>query len=106
MITNDSPVRCLKFSNNGKYILSTNDKGELIIHDINSTNIINVQKNNDMESESNALWSLDISQDDKVVAVGSENSYIKYFSFNKLLYSSEELGLDEDEDSLKCKSRT
>jgi len=80
-VANTSPTRCLKFTNSGKYILSTNDRGELIIHDVNTCNIVSVQENEDEDGEMNALWALDISQDDKVVAVGSENKFIKVLYF-------------------------
>lgn len=36
LITNNSPTRCLRFTNSGKHIISSNDKGDMIIHDIES----------------------------------------------------------------------
>lgn len=105
MLTNDSPTRCLKFTNNGKYLLSTNDKGELVIHDVQNCNILSVQENNDDEEETNALWCVDVSQDDKVVAVGSENSFVRMYSLQKILFSGDDIRFmgDEGEESSKSK---
>ena len=85
-------------------LFSTNDKGDLILHEISQWNIVCVKENNDNEWGYNALWSLDVSQDDKVIAVGSENNYIKLYSFNKLLFADEQIGIDDDiDESSQCK---
>ena len=49
--------------------------------------------------ETSALWALDVSQDDKVVAVGSEDSFIKIYSLEKLLFSQNNISLGDDEES-------
>ncbi|CAI2360432.1 unnamed protein product [Moneuplotes crassus] len=94
-ITGDSPTRCLRFTNvGGKYLLSTNDNGELIIFNVNEARVfamksINEENNTNEENEeekvaSNALWAVDISYDDKWIAVGAEDSSIIMYSWEEI----------------------
>lgn len=49
-----------------------------------------------------AVWTMDISQDDKVIALGSEDSYLVYYSLKKLIHTDED-NLEALTDAQQCK---
>jgi WD40 repeat protein len=52
-----------------------------------------------------SLWALDISQDDKVIAVGSENNFIRLYSLHKLLFTNDEFAFGEEENKEIAESK-
>ena len=80
MITLAGTVRSLKFSKSGNHLLSGNEYGEIVVFDINKglpIEIINT-------CQTKAIWSMDISWDDQILSVGTEEGTIELYNFAKI----------------------
>lgn len=69
------------------------------MHDIEACEVIKMIKQ--QEEDSGALWAIDISQDDKVLVVGSEDSHLTYYTVKSLIHSEED-NLESLTESQKC----
>lgn len=80
MITSNGSVRSLKFSKSGNHLLSGNDFGEIVIFDIAKGIPIEIIQT----CQTKAIWSMDISWDDQMLAVGTEEGTIELYNFQKI----------------------
>ena len=76
MRTLPGAVRSLKFARAGTYLYAGNDLGELVVFDIVAGLAIEVIRS----QQSKAIWSIDISFDDCVIALGTESGTIELHS--------------------------
>ena len=73
-------VRSLKFNREGTHLYVGNEVGEIVIFDLIKDIVIDVVKS----KQSKAIWSIDVSWDDAVVAIGTESGTIELYSQRKL----------------------
>ena len=74
-------VRSLKFNRAGTHLYAGNENGELVIFDLIQNLPIEVIQT----KQTKAIWSIDISFDDGIVAIGTESGSIELYSQSKLL---------------------
>jgi WD40 repeat protein len=74
-------VRSLKFNRAGTHLYVGNDLGEIVIFDLVQSVPIDVVKS----IQSRAIWSIDISWDDAIVAIGTESGTIELYSQSKMI---------------------
>ena len=79
MLTVNGTVRSLKFSRSGNYLFSGNDFGEIVVFDINKAIPLEVIQTTQIK----AIWSMDVSWDDQILSVGTEDSTIELYSVPK-----------------------
>lgn len=77
-------MRSLKFSKSGNHLLAGNDYGEIVVFDIVKSTPIEIIQT----LQSKAIWSMDISWDDQILAVGTEEGTIELYNFNKISQKS------------------
>lgn len=77
MVSIVGTVRSLKFSKSGNHLFSGNEYGEIIVFDIVKGQPIEVFKT----MQTRAIWSMDISWDDQILAVGTEEGTIELYNF-------------------------
>lgn len=80
MITSNGAIRSLKFSKAGNHLLSGNDYGEIVVFDIVKGLPIEIIQT----CQQKAIWSMDISWDDQMLAVGTEEGTIELYNFQKI----------------------
>lgn len=80
MIIPNGAVRSLRFSKAGNHLLSGNDYGEIIVFDIVKGMPIEIIQT----CQTKAIWSMDISWDDQMLAVGTEEGTIELYNFQKI----------------------
>jgi WD40 repeat protein len=80
MITTQGTVRSLKFSKTGNHLLAGNDYGEIVVFDIIKATPIEIIQT----LQNKAIWSMDISWDDQILAIGTEEGTIELYNFNKI----------------------
>ena len=80
MVTTQGTVRSLKFSKSGNHLLAGNDYGEVVIFDIVKSTPIEIIQS----SQTKAIWSMDVSWDDQILAIGTEEGTIELYNFNKI----------------------
>ena len=80
MITTQGTVRSLRFSKSGNHLLAGNDYGEVVIFDIVKSTPIEIIQT----TQSKAIWSMDVSWDDQILAIGTEEGTIELYNFNKI----------------------
>jgi WD40 repeat protein len=84
MLTTHGTIRSLKFSKAGNHLISGNEYGEVIVFDIVKGIPIKIIQTN----QSRAIWSMDVSWDDQILAVGTEEGTIELYNFNKISQQS------------------
>lgn len=84
MRTLPGAVRCLKFCRAGTYLYAGNDNGELVVFDLSQGSPIDVIRS----QQSRAIWSIDISFDDAIIAFGTESGTIELHSQDAILSNS------------------
>lgn len=77
-------VRSLKFDRAGTHLYVGNDMGELVIFDLVQSVPIDVIQS----KQSRAIWSIDISWDDALVALGTESGTIELYNRSKILLNA------------------
>jgi len=77
-------VRCLKFNRAGTHLFAGNDLGQIAVFDLVHNLPIDVVST----SQSRAIWSMDISWDDGILAIGTETGTIELYNHNKLLQNA------------------
>jgi WD40 repeat protein len=80
MVTTNGTVRSLKFSKAGNHLVTGNDYGEIVIFDIVKGIPIEIIQTCQIK----AVWSMDISWDDQMLAVGTEEGTIELYNFQKI----------------------
>ena len=80
MYTVEGAVRSLKFTRNGQYLLAGNDTGTVVLFEVNSGIALDIIQS----CQARAIWQIDISQDDTLVALGTEMGTIELYSFKIL----------------------
>jgi len=80
MITSNGAIRSLRFSKGGNHLLSGNDYGEIVVFDIVKGLPIEIIQT----CQTKAIWSMDISWDDQMLAVGTEEGTIELYNFHKI----------------------
>ena len=73
MRTLPGTVRSLKFARAGTYLYAGNEYGELVVFDLNQGTPIEVIKS----AQTKAIWTIDISFDDTVIALGTESGTLE-----------------------------
>ena len=69
-------MRCLKFNRTGKLLFAGNEDGEIVIFDVAQGIPLDVINS----SQKRAIWSMDISWGDKILALGTESGTIELYS--------------------------
>lgn len=75
-------MRSLKFNRAGTHLYVGNDTGELVIFDIVQSVPIDVIQS----KQTRAIWSIDISWDDALVALGTESGTIELYNQSKIFH--------------------
>ncbi|CDW89409.1 transcription initiation factor tfiid subunit 5-like [Stylonychia lemnae] len=81
LLTIPGTVRSLKFSKSGNHLISGNEYGQLVIFDINKAVPLEIIQT----CQTKAIWSIDVSWDDQMIAIGTEDATIELYSLNKIL---------------------
>ena len=77
----------MRFNRAGTYLYVGNDFGEVIIFDLVNNMPIDVFRS----KQSKAIWSIDVSYDDAMIALGTEQGSIELFNQKKLIANSGKL---------------
>jgi WD40 repeat protein len=77
-------VRSLKFNRAGTHLFAGNDNGEVVIFDLVQNLPIDVIQT----KQDKAIWTMDISWDDAVLALGTESGSIELYSVPKLIQNA------------------
>lgn len=81
MLTVPGTVRSLKFSRSGNHLIAGNEFGELVVFDVNKAMPLEIIQT----CQSRAIWSIDVSWDDQIIAIGTEESTIELYSLPRIL---------------------
>lgn len=84
MVSVAGTVRSLKFSRSGNHLFSGNEYGQIVVFDVVKGQPLEVVQTCQLK----AIWSMDISWDDQVLAVGTEDGTIELYNFPKMLASA------------------
>ena len=76
MFTVESAVRCLKFTRAGLHLLAGNDSGSIVFFDLQAGVALDIIQT----CQARAVWQLDISWDDSLIAIGTEMGTIELYS--------------------------
>ena len=74
-------VRSLKFSRSGAHLFSGNETGQIVVFDVAQAQAIDIIQT----CQARAVWSLDLSWDDQVLAAGTEDATIELYSVARIL---------------------
>lgn len=74
-------VRSLKFNRAGTHLYVGNENGDLVIFDLIQSIPIDIVRS----KQTKAIWSIDVSQDDALIALGTESGTIELYDQKKLL---------------------
>ena len=85
MFTLASPVRSLAFTKNGQYLIAGNEQGCLVFFDLTRGQPIELIQS----CQQRAIWSIDVSWDDSLIAIGTEVGSIELYSLKKILMKAE-----------------
>jgi WD40 repeat protein len=69
-------VRSLTFNKAGTHLFAGNDSGEVVIFDLSQNMAIEVIQS----KQHKAIWSMDVSWDDAVLALGTESGQIEIYN--------------------------
>ena len=81
MFTVPGSVRSLKFTKNGLFLLAGNDRGQLIVFDLIKGAAIDVI----YTCQQRAIWSIDVSWEDNLIAIGTEVGSIELYNMKTVL---------------------
>ena len=81
MFTLPGAVRSLSFTKSGFHLLAGNDDGVIVLFDIARGVAIETVST----CQTRAIWSIDVSWDDSLVAIGTEVGSIELYSLKKML---------------------
>eukprot|EP00347_Sterkiella_histriomuscorum_P022028 403331938 len=81
MLTVAGTIRSLKFTKAGNHLIAGNEYGELVIFDINKAIPLEIIQT----CQSKAIWTIDVSWDDQIISIGTEDSTIELYSLSKIL---------------------
>lgn len=81
MLTVAGTIRSLKFSRSGNYLMAGNDYGQIAIFDLNKASPLELINT----CQSKAIWSIDVSWDDQIISVGTEDSTLELYSLQKII---------------------
>jgi len=85
MFTVASAVRSLAFTKSGTHLIAGNDKGALVVFDLNRGQPIDIIQT----CQQRAVWSIDVCWDDSLIAIGSEVGSVELYSLKKILMRAE-----------------
>ena len=71
----------MKFTKSGFHLLAGNDEGMIVLFDIARGAAIETVQT----CQTRAIWSIDVSWDDSLVAIGTEVGSIELYSLKKML---------------------
>lgn len=74
-------VRSLKFNRAGTHLYVGNENGDLVIFDLIQSIPIDIVRS----KQTKAIWSIDVSQDDALIALGTESGTIELYDQKKLI---------------------
>lgn len=83
--TFDHAVRSLKFSRSGLILIAGNDVGVMVIFDVQAGCAIEVVQT----CQNRAIWQLDVSWDDTLIAIGTEMGTIELYNIKAILRAAE-----------------
>ena len=78
-------IRSFAFTRSGTHLVAGNETGTLVIFDINRGTALDVVQT----CQQRAIWSIDVSQDDSLIAIGTEVGSIELYSLKKLIKGGE-----------------
>lgn len=81
MLTVPGTIRALKFSRSGNHLISGNEYGQLVIFDLNKATPLEIIHT----CSTKAIWTIDVSWDDQLISVGTEDSTLELYSLQKIL---------------------
>ena len=85
MFTVAGAVRSLSFTKAGAHLIAGNEKGTLVVFDLNRGQPIDIIQT----CQQRAVWSIDVCWDDSLLAVGTEVGSIELYSIKKILQRAE-----------------
>lgn len=91
MFTVASAVRSLAFTKNGSHLIAGNDKGTLVVFDLNAGAPVDIIQT----CQQRAIWSIDVCWDDALIAIGTEVGSIELYSLKKILARAEQAQRDQ-----------
>jgi WD40 repeat protein len=77
MVSVAGTIRSLKFSKSGNHLMAGNDYGEIVVFDVNRGAPVEIIQTYNMK----AIWSMDVSWDDSILSVGTEEGTIELYNF-------------------------
>jgi hypothetical protein len=80
MFTMEPAVRSLKFTRSGLQLIAGNEVGVLVVFDIVSGQALDVVQT----CQARAVWQIDVSHDDAIVALGTEMGTIELYSLKMM----------------------
>ena len=81
MISIPGTIRSLKFSKSGNHLVAGNEYGKIVIFDVVKGDSLEIIPTFQLK----AIWSMDISWDDSILAVGTETGTIELYNFQKII---------------------
>lgn len=80
METVNGAIRSLKFSKSGSYLIAGNEFGQMVIFDVQRAVPLEIIQT----CQSKAIWSIDVSWDDQLISIGTEDATIELYSLQKI----------------------
>lgn len=100
LITTEGIIKAIAFENSGKYLISgsipyiylllVDDLGDIMIFDISTATLVNKIS----RKECGSILSIDISQDDVILAIGYDNMKIELVDLQKLKADIDDMGME------------
>ncbi len=81
MFTVAGTIRSLKFSRSGNHLIAGNDNGQITIFDLIKAQPLELINT----CQSKAIWSIDVSWDDQIISVGTEDATLELYSLPKII---------------------
>jgi len=81
MFTVAGAVRSLRFTRNGQLLIAGGDDGQFVVFDVNRGAALEVVQT----CQQRAIWSIDVSWDDTLIAIGTEVGSIELYSIKNIL---------------------
>ncbi len=91
MFTVPGSVRALKFTKNGLFLLAGNDVGQLVVFDLIRGLAIDVIQT----CQQKAIWSIDVSWEDNMIAIGTEVGSIELYNMKTVLKAEQRVPIQD-----------
>ena len=94
MFTIPGSVRSLRFTKNGHFLLAGNDTGTLVVFDLIRGVAIDVIQT----CQQRAIWSIDVSWEDNLIAIGTEVGSIELYNMKTVLKAEQRNSIEANAD--------